>query len=141
MVPEPSANSIEECKRICQRNVTCVGIEWRNTSLMCSALHDAIELRQRLNNTQYDLFEVDVRCPFPSEKHYYTCNNVTKVQPGDSPTTVCRKVAHISLSPFWTISLCNAGHHPLLSVLCHIFGQLVFIHVFPITCSVDLFFV
>ena len=84
MVRERSANNLEECKQICEMTVTCVAIEWSRDFLAhtCSALHDARDLDKRLKDTQYDYFEVDVRCPFPSEKHYYTCNNVTQIQPG-----------------------------------------------------------
>ena len=36
------------------------------------------------------------------------------------------------ISPFLTISLCRASHyisHPVFSILCHVFSQLVFLHV------------
>ena len=38
----------------------------------------------------------------------------------------------LSFSPFLTISLCRAGlyfSHPVFSILCHVFSQLVFLHV------------
>ena len=47
-------------------------------------------------------------------------------------TTTAERHAHTHLSPFLTISLCRAGQylsHPVFSVLCHVFSQLVFLHV------------
>ena len=44
-----------------------------------------------------------------------------------------RKIANFRFSLFLTISLCNTGHwrsHPVCSVLCHVFFQLLFPHVF-----------
>ena len=38
----------------------------------------------------------------------------------------------LTFSPFLTISLCRAGQylsHPVFSILCHVFSQLVFLHV------------
>ena len=72
MVGEPSADTLEECKQICERNVSCVAINWHSTGLMCSAMYDDTynKLTQRSWNRYFDVFELDVRCPFPSEKHY-----------------------------------------------------------------------
>ena len=45
-------------------------------------------------------------------------------------------------SPFLAISSCEAGNylcHPVFSVLCHVFSQLVFLHIFPYIIPPSLF--
>ena len=57
-----------------------------------------------------------------------------------TPTT--QALLSTTFSPFLTISLCRAGQyfcHPVFSILCHVFSELVFL-ISPLTLSLHLLF-
>ena len=64
--------------------------------------------------------------------HVCCCDSLNYFGVGSLPTLSF--FFYISFfSPFLPISLCRAGHyfsHPVISILCHVFSQLVFLHVF-----------